>query len=102
MYEVVIVYKDHKKIDSVWDDKDSASHRLESLASKWSRSETAFGYVRERWDVFVVHEVDADGSLGIDSIWSSSQDAINRVKEIRENPRYRSSYYEAMTVNRIV
>ena len=102
MYEVVIVYKDHKKIDSVWDDKDSASHRLESLASKWSRSETAFGYVRERWDVFVVKEVDTDGSWGIDSLWSSRQDASNRLAQIRENPRYSYSYYEAMPVNRIV
>lgn len=102
MYEVVIVYKDREEIDSVWDNKDSANYRLKSLASEWPGSETAFGHVRERWDIFVVHEVDTDGSWGIDSLWSSRQDASNRLAQIRDNPRYRSSYYEAMPVNRIV
>ena len=102
MYEVVIEYKDREEIDSVWDNKDSANYRLRKLASKLSGSETAFGYVRERWEVFVVKEVDVDGDWRIDSLWSSRQDASHRLAQIRENPRYSYSHYEAMTVNRIV
>ena len=102
MYEVVIVYKDREEIDSIWNNKDSANYRLRNWASEWSGSETAFGHVRERWEVFVVKEVDVDGDWGIDSLWSSRQDASNRLAQIRENPRYCYSYCEAMTVNRIV
>lgn len=102
MYEVVIVYKDREEIDSVWNSKDSASYRLRNLASEWSGSETAFGHVRERWEVFVVRTVDMGGTSAVDSLWSSRQDASNRLEEIKKDPKYCYSHYEVMPVNRIV